>query len=135
MQRRATFVSFLPRPSPSSYWKTRFPSRKKPDLIMPKVMKRIEALRELQRQHDELVAKATKGMPGAPHAEHQSLCEAIFNKRFEIVNGIVEVDSVKNESAEEAKINDLTIEVKGIPDFWMTVLKNSEIYEIAEAGE
>ncbi|XP_077253127.1 nucleosome assembly protein 1;2-like isoform X2 [Tasmannia lanceolata] len=91
--------------------------------------------RHCKRQHDELVAKATKGMPGAPHAEHQSLCEAIFNKRFEIVNGIVEVDSVKNESAEEAKINDLTIEVKGIPDFWMTVLKNSEIYEIAEAGE
>ncbi|KAI3853128.1 hypothetical protein MKW92_023492, partial [Papaver armeniacum] len=83
-------------------------------------------------QHDELEAKYFQKR-AALEAEFQKLYEPLYNKRFDIVNGVVEV-GVSNEAIVDT--NDKK-EEKGVPDFWLTAMKTNEVVadEIQEHDE
>ncbi|XP_039125138.1 LOW QUALITY PROTEIN: nucleosome assembly protein 1;2-like [Dioscorea cayenensis subsp. rotundata] len=101
-----------------------------------KVRKRVEVLREIQSQHDELEAKFFEER-AALEAKYQKLYEPLYTKRYEIVNGVVEVETVKGEGTEEAPAEEKETEEKGVPDFWLTAMKTNEVLgeEIQERDE
>ncbi|PKI48591.1 hypothetical protein CRG98_031010 [Punica granatum] len=55
-------------------------------------------------------------------AKYQNLYQPLYAKRYEIVNGLVEVHGTLNNA-----IKDHDDGTKGIPNFWLTVLKNNEV--------
>ncbi|KAK1434214.1 hypothetical protein QVD17_11133 [Tagetes erecta] len=101
--------------------------------LSPAVRKRVEVLREIQSEHDELEAKFFEER-AALEAKYQKLYAPLYSKRYDIVNG-VEVDAVKDESAMDA--DDQSKEEKGVPNFWLNAMKNNEILteEISERDE
>ncbi|XP_048139246.1 nucleosome assembly protein 1;4-like isoform X2 [Rhodamnia argentea] len=103
--------------------------------LSPNVRKRVEALKEIQSHHDELEAKFFEER-AALEAKYQKLYEPLYTKRYEIVNGIVEVDGVVKE-ASAAVEEDKSPEEKGVPNFWLTAMKTNEILaeEISERDE
>ncbi|XP_062156906.1 nucleosome assembly protein 1;4 [Alnus glutinosa] len=103
--------------------------------LSPKVRKRVEVLREIQIQHDELEAKFFEER-AALEAKYQKFYEPLYTKRYEIVNGVVEVEGVANEAAAD-KEEDKAAEEKGVPDFWLTAMKTNEVLaeEISERDE
>ncbi|MQM21531.1 hypothetical protein Taro_054572 [Colocasia esculenta] len=106
------------------------------ETLTPNVRRRVEVLREIQSQHDELEAKFFEER-AALEAKYQKLYEPLYTKRFEIVNGVVEVDGVPREAAEENPAEDKDAEEKGVPDFWVTAMKTNEVLaeEIQERDE
>uniref|UniRef100_A0A0D3GAA0 Uncharacterized protein n=1 Tax=Oryza barthii TaxID=65489 RepID=A0A0D3GAA0_9ORYZ len=62
--------------------------------LEPKVRKRVEVLREIQSQHDDLEAKFFEER-AALEAKYQKMYEPLYSKRYEIVNGVVEMVSPK----------------------------------------
>ncbi|KAL4194674.1 hypothetical protein AMTRI_Chr05g60620 [Amborella trichopoda] len=106
--------------------------------LSTKVKKRVVVLQEIQSQHDELEAKFFEER-AALEAKYQKLYDPLYTKRYEIVNGIVEVDSVENKEASEKTPRDDTDnnEEKGVPDFWLTAMKTNEVLsgEIYERDE
>ncbi|BAT76828.1 Nucleosome assembly protein [Vigna angularis] len=101
--------------------------------LSPNVRKRVEVLREIQGQHDELEAKFFEER-AALEAKYQKLYQPLYTKRYDIVNGVTEV--------EEAAVNETTPdggddEEKGVPAFWLTAMKNNEVLaeEISERDE
>ncbi|KAJ6815911.1 putative nucleosome assembly protein 1,2 [Iris pallida] len=104
--------------------------------LAPAVRKRVDALREIQSQHDELEAKFFEER-AALEAKYQKLYEPLYTKRYEIVNGIVEVEGVTAEVKEENPAEDKVSEEKGVPDFWLNAMKTNEILaeEIQERDE
>ncbi|KDP33863.1 hypothetical protein JCGZ_07434 [Jatropha curcas] len=103
--------------------------------LSPNVRKRVEVLREIQSQHDELEAKFFEER-AALEAKYQKLYQPLYAKRYDIVNGAVEVDAAANEAGMEQE-GDKTVEEKGVPDFWLTAMKNNEVLaeEITERDE
>ncbi|KAL3642971.1 Nucleosome assembly protein [Castilleja foliolosa] len=94
--------------------------------LSPSVKKRVDVLREIQSQHDELEAKFFEER-AALQAKYQKLYQPLYTKRYEIVNGVeVEVGATGAKPEE-----------RGIPDFWLTAMKNNEILseEISERDE
>ncbi|CAN6332257.1 unnamed protein product [Urochloa humidicola] len=111
--------------------------------LEPKVRKRVEKLREIQGQHDELEAKFFEER-AALEAKYQKLYEPLYSKRYEIVNGGIEVEGVTasaDETPAEQKSGDENPaeqkEEKGVPAFWLNAMKNHEILaeEIQERDE
>ncbi|XP_010541074.1 PREDICTED: nucleosome assembly protein 1;2-like isoform X2 [Tarenaya hassleriana] len=103
--------------------------------LTPKVRKRVEALREIQNQYDELEAKFLEER-AALEAKYQKLYQPLYTKRYEIVNGVVEVEVTPEEiKAEQGE--DKAAEDKGVPDFWLIALKNNDVIteEITERDE
>lgn len=105
--------------------------------LSPQVRKRVDALRELQGQHDELKAKFLEEK-AALEAKYEKLYEPLYTKRYEIVNGIVEVEGVDVapvDKGDNKGTGDGT--EKGIPNFWLTAMLNNEILadEISEYDE
>ncbi|KAJ6327615.1 hypothetical protein OIU78_014474, partial [Salix suchowensis] len=93
--------------------------------LSPKVSKRVECLRHLQSQHDELEAQFLEERK-ALEAKYQKLFQPLYTKRFEIVNGLKEVDGVM--SAELYSIEeDQATKEKGVPEFWLTAMKTQEV--------
>ncbi|XP_011008690.1 PREDICTED: nucleosome assembly protein 1;2-like [Populus euphratica] len=80
--------------------------------LSPKVRKRMEGLRHLQSQHDELEAQFLEERK-ALEAKYQKLYQPLYTERFEIVNGQEEVEG----AAEE----------KGVPEFWLAAMKTHEV--------
>ncbi|PKU82383.1 nucleosome assembly protein 1;1 isoform X1 [Dendrobium catenatum] len=105
------------------------------ETLSPKVKKRVEVLRGIQVQHDEFESKFHEER-AALEAKYQKLYEPLYTKRYEIVNGLVEVEGV-DESAEDTAAEDKTNEGKGVPDFWLTAMKTNEVLseEIHERDE
>ncbi|KAI3775116.1 hypothetical protein L1987_49684 [Smallanthus sonchifolius] len=103
--------------------------------LSPTVRKRVEVLRDIQSEHDELEAKFFEER-AALELKYQKLYEPLYAKRYDIVNGVVEVDGLKDEAATEKADGD-TKEDKGVPDFWLTAMKTNEILaeEISERDE
>ncbi|XP_020520078.1 nucleosome assembly protein 1;4 isoform X3 [Amborella trichopoda] len=101
--------------------------------ISPVVRKRVTVLQEIQSEYDALEAKFFEER-AALEAKYQKQYEPLYTKRFEIVNGVVEVDSVKNDTTEETAADD---NAKGVPDFWLTAMKTNEVLagEIYERDE
>ncbi|KAJ3684757.1 hypothetical protein LUZ61_013921 [Rhynchospora tenuis] len=107
------------------------------ETLSPPVRKRVESLREIQSQHDELEAKFFEERL-ALEAKYQKLYEPLYSKRYQIVNGEVEVEAApKEESTEEAPSDEKAAVEKGVPDFWLTAMKNNEVLveEIQERDE
>ncbi|XP_028778756.1 nucleosome assembly protein 1;4 [Neltuma alba] len=103
------------------------------DTLSPKVRERVEFLRGLQSQHDELEAKFLEER-ATLEAKYQKLYEPLYTKRYEIVNGIVEVEGITDEAGtDEEKVT----EEKGVPGFWLTAMKTNETFtdEITERDE
>ncbi|KAF3450595.1 hypothetical protein FNV43_RR06684 [Rhamnella rubrinervis] len=103
--------------------------------LTPKVRKRVDFLREIQGEHDQLEAKFFEER-AALEAKYQKLYEPLYTKRYEIVNGVVEVDGVTNETALNQE-EDKASEEKGVPDFWLNAMKTNEVLaeEITERDE
>ncbi|XP_042446015.1 nucleosome assembly protein 1;2-like [Zingiber officinale] len=100
------------------------------ETLSPVIRKRVEVLREIQSQHDELEAKFFEER-AALEAKYQKLYEPLYTKRYEIVNGIAEVEGIADESATKAS------EEKGVPGFWLNAMKTNEVLaeEIQERDE
>ncbi|XP_065849661.1 nucleosome assembly protein 1;2 isoform X2 [Euphorbia lathyris] len=103
--------------------------------LTPSVRKRVDALREIQSEHDELEAKFFEER-AALEAKYQKLYQPLYNKRYDIVNGAVEVDGAANEAAVDPETGK-PAEEKGVPDFWLIALKNNEVLaeEVTERDE
>ncbi|KAK1290049.1 hypothetical protein QJS10_CPB18g00777 [Acorus calamus] len=106
------------------------------ETLSPIVRKRVEFLREIQGQHDELEAKFFEER-AALEARYQKLYEPLYTKRFEIVNGVVEAEGVTKDATVENTAEDKSAEEKGVPDFWLTAMKTNEVLseEIQERDE
>ncbi|KAJ1382202.1 Nucleosome assembly protein [Sesbania bispinosa] len=104
------------------------------ETLSPPVRQRVEVLRDIQSQHDELEAKFLEERAQL-EAKYQKLYEPLYTKRYEIVNGVVEVEGVTNEAAVEEESG--ASEGKGVPNFWLTAMKTNEILtdEITERDE
>ncbi|KAL0426881.1 UNVERIFIED_CONTAM: Nucleosome assembly protein 1 [Sesamum latifolium] len=98
--------------------------------LSPNVRKRVDALREIQSQHDDLEAKFLEER-AALEAKYQKLYQPLYTKRYEIVTGVVEVEN-DTEATNQADEDE-----KGVPDFWLTAMKNNEVLaeEISERDE
>ncbi|XP_071715969.1 nucleosome assembly protein 1;2-like [Rutidosis leptorrhynchoides] len=101
--------------------------------LTPTVRKRVEVLRDIQSEHDEIEAKFFEER-AALELKYQKLYEPLYSKRYDIVNGVVEVNGVKDEAANDMSDDK---EAKGVPDFWLTAMKTNEILaeEISERDE
>lgn len=101
--------------------------------LSPVVRKRVEVLREIQSEHDELEAKFFEER-ALLEAKYQKLYQPLYTKRFEIVNGIVEAEGASEASANKEGDKE---EEKGVPDFWLTAMKTNEVLseEITERDE
>ncbi|GJZ82152.1 nucleosome assembly protein 1;4-like protein isoform X2 [Tanacetum coccineum] len=100
--------------------------------LKPAVMKRVEVLRDIQSEHDELDAKFFEER-AALEAKNQKLYAPLYSKRYDIVTGAVEVDGAKEEDA----MDQTDDTAKGVPEFWLTAMKNNKIMaeEITERDE
>ncbi|XP_004488063.1 nucleosome assembly protein 1;3-like isoform X2 [Cicer arietinum] len=100
--------------------------------LSPVVRKRVEVLREIQGQHDELEAKFLEER-AALEAKYQKLYQPLYTKRYEIVNGVAEVEGVASETTAEAEED----KEKGVPSFWLNAMKNNDVLaeEISERDE
>ncbi|RAL51124.1 hypothetical protein DM860_005480 [Cuscuta australis] len=97
--------------------------------LSPNVRKRVEVLREVQAQHDELEEKFNEER-AALEAKYQKLYQPLYSKRYDIVNGVADVELDVSESpAADGE--------KGVPEFWLTAMKNNEVLceEITERDE
>ncbi|KAK4368637.1 hypothetical protein RND71_012429 [Anisodus tanguticus] len=79
----------------------------------------------MQTQHDQLEASFFER--AALEAKYQKLYLPLYTKRFKIVNG-VEVDGPATQAAaaDREEDKDAVVE-KGVPDFWLTAMKNNEV--------
>ncbi|KAF3328363.1 nucleosome assembly protein [Carex littledalei] len=110
------------------------------ETLSPPVRKRVEALREIQSEHDELEAKFFEER-AALEAKYQKFYEPLYSKRYQIVNGEIEIEGAPKESTEETPADEqapvsATTE-NGVPNFWLTAMKNNEVLveEIQERDE
>ncbi|KAK1354918.1 Nucleosome assembly protein like [Heracleum sosnowskyi] len=90
-------------------------SKNELDNLPPAVLKRVEALKQIQSQHDELYAKFLEEK-AVLEAKYQEFYQPLYSKRNDIVNGVVEAEGVTE--------NDT---VKGVPNFWLNAIKNNDI--------
>ncbi|GMQ08290.1 hypothetical protein CsSME_00052083 [Camellia sinensis var. sinensis] len=106
------------------------------ETLPPKIRKRVDVLRELQSQHDELEAKFFEER-AALEAKYQKLYGPLYDKRCEIVNGVVEVEGVTSEATMDLEDDKSTEAEKGVPAFWLNAMKNNEVLaeEISERDE
>mmetsp|Transcript_21656 Transcript_21656/g.60192 ORF Transcript_21656/g.60192 Transcript_21656/m.60192 type:complete len:377 (-) Transcript_21656:211-1341(-) len=99
---------------------------------LPKaVRRRVDALQDLQKEHDDLEEEFKKER-AALEAKYRALYEPLYVKRSAIVTGAEEPQS-KEENDEEEEEEDGEEEVgeetKGIPEFWLCVLRNHDVTE------
>ncbi|KAL3840807.1 hypothetical protein ACJIZ3_025398 [Penstemon smallii] len=104
------------------------------ETLSSKVRNRVEALKDIQNQHDDLEAKFLEERASL-EAKYQKLYEPLYTKRYEIVNGVVEVEGVTESSVEQGEKK--ASEGKGVPDFWLTAMNSNDILaeEISERDE
>eukprot|EP00850_Spirogloea_muscicola_P010671 SM000063S20061 [mRNA] locus=s63:515218:518222:- [translate_table: standard] len=100
-----------------------------------KVHKRVAALQDLQHKHDELEEQFLEERRKL-EAKYLTLYEPLYQKRGEIVTGAVEPEDKPDAGPEAAQGgpergeagDEADAEVsKGIPEFWLTALKNNEV--------
>ncbi|PWA53453.1 nucleosome assembly protein 1-like 4 [Artemisia annua] len=104
------------------------------DTLSANVRHRVGVLKDLQSQHDELEAKYLEENAEL-EAKYLKLYEPLYAKRYEIVNGLTEVEGVSNENVVD-KENESTGD-KGVPSFWLTAMKSNDVLadEISESDE
>eukprot|EP00897_Mesotaenium_endlicherianum_P004877 jgi/Mesen1/4417/ME000225S03402 len=108
--------------------------------LHPQIKARVNAVQDIQQEHDKLEEQFL-----AERAElerrYQKLYEPLYAKRAEIVTGAVDVpapppDAEKPEGEAEPEAP-LEPAEKGIPEFWLTAMRNHEILaeQITERDE
>lgn len=97
--------------------------------LPPKIKKRVATLQEMQAEHDELVSKFLQEK-AALEAKYQKMYEPLYSKRYDIVNGIKDVEDDKDEKTEPGSKQETTSEEKGVPDFWLTALTNNDLLRV-----
>ncbi|CAN0901284.1 Nucleosome assembly protein 1;2 [Linum grandiflorum] len=104
------------------------------EALSPQVRQRVEHLRGIQSQHDEVEAKFFEER-AALEAKYQKLYQPLYDQRYAIVNGETEVSKEGATPAEGDK--DEAAEEKGVPEFWLLAMKNNEVIaeEITERDE
>ncbi|GFR42866.1 hypothetical protein Agub_g3857, partial [Astrephomene gubernaculifera] len=85
------------------------------------IRQRVEALQGLQAKHDELEAQFRKERAEL-EAKYEKLYAPLYVERSEIVQGTKEVPAKEDEPAGDGDEN-----VKGIPEFWLTVLLKCDV--------
>lgn len=85
--------------------------------LPPPVKKRVEALQELQGQHKELEINYFEEKV-ALEVKYQKLYEPLYKKRYDIVNGVVDVKDAKKQEATDLE--------EGVPEFWLTAMTNND---------
>ncbi|KAM0029592.1 putative nucleosome assembly protein (NAP) [Helianthus debilis subsp. tardiflorus] len=103
------------------------------DTLSANVRQRVGVLKDLQSQHDELEAKYLEEKAEL-EAKYLKLYEPLYAKRYEIVNGLTEVEGVPNDNSVDKETNEST---RGVPNFWLTAMKSNEVLadEISESDE
>lgn len=105
-----------------------------------KVKKRVEALQDLQGKHDEIEAKFFEEK-AALEAKYEKLYSPFYKQRYDIVNGVVDIEDDKKEEGESKKESTEAAEKedteKGVPEFWLTAMKNNDVVamQITERDE
>ncbi|KAG5390045.1 hypothetical protein IGI04_031586 [Brassica rapa subsp. trilocularis] len=99
------------------------------------VRARVDALKDIQSQHDELEAKFREER-AVLEAKYEKLYHPLYAKRYEIVNGTTEIE-LTPEDTKMDEVDDKTAEEKGVPSFWLTALQNNEVTseEVTEHDE
>jgi len=94
--------------------------------LPPVVQRRVKALKNLQKTHFDLEKKYRDEVE-ALELKYQKLYEPIFEKRASIVKGQHEPtdEEARVEGEEPLKVEKADKEVKGIPNFWLQVMKNN----------
>ncbi|CAL9102171.1 unnamed protein product, partial [Musa textilis] len=102
------------------------------EMLSTAVRKRVEVLREIQVCLVILERKFFERAALEP--KYQKLYEPLYFQ-YEIVNGVAEVEGIKDESPEETGSEDKASE--GVPGFWLTAMKANEVLteEIQECDE
>ncbi|XP_071691717.1 nucleosome assembly protein 1;4-like [Rutidosis leptorrhynchoides] len=109
-----------------------------PENLTPTVGKRIELLRDIQIEHYEMDAKFFEEI-AALELKYQKQYETLYskgmdiNRRYDLVNGVVEVDGVNNNAANDlVAANDQADdkEEKGVDEFWLTAMKNNKLLSL-----
>ncbi|GLJ54347.1 hypothetical protein SUGI_1166630 [Cryptomeria japonica] len=97
------------------------------------VKKRVEALQDLQGKHKEIETKFFEEK-AALEAKYRKLYEPFYKKRYDIVNGVVDVEDDKKEEDSKKESTDAE---KGVPEFWLTAMKNNDVLamQITERDE
>jgi nucleosome assembly protein 1-like 1 len=98
------------------------------DSLSPTVKDRVSALQEPQSKHDELEEKFFEER-AALEAKYQKLYDPLYSKRFEIVNGITDVER-KDEPENNTTTDENKEEEKGVPEFWLTAMKTNEVLSV-----
>ncbi|KAF8099509.1 hypothetical protein N665_0243s0071 [Sinapis alba] len=103
--------------------------------LIPQVRARVDALKDIQSQHDELEAKFREER-AVLEAKYEQLYQPLYAKRFEIVNGTTEIE-LTPEDTKMDEGDDETAEEKGVPSFWLTALQNNDVTseEVTENDE
>jgi nucleosome assembly protein 1-like 1 len=97
----------------------------------PIVVNRIRVLQHLHVQHEEIENQESKEIAEITK-KYQALFTPLYARRAEIINGTKDVTEEEVKSATEKYAIEgaqAANEVKGIPSFWLQVLKNSEFGE------
>ncbi|KAI3509751.1 hypothetical protein L1887_25273 [Cichorium endivia] len=79
----------------------------------------------IESKHDELRAKFFEKR-AALEAKFQKLYAPLYSKRYDTVNGIIEVDGVNDEAPMDVA-DDKAKEEKGVPSFWLNAMRTNEI--------
>ncbi|KAK9914379.1 hypothetical protein M0R45_038162 [Rubus argutus] len=92
--------------------------------------KRVEHLIRIQKEHNQLKAQFYKDR-GALEAKYEKLYQPLYDKRYLIVNGVVEADKVTNDSEAVNQGVDAPEQSaeKGVPNFWLHALVNHELLD------
>lgn len=104
--------------------------------LPPNVRKRVDVLRGIQSEHDELEAKFFEER-ATLEAKYQKLYSPLYAKRYEIVNGTVKVEGATTDGEPTNQEEGKDAGEKGVPDFWLTAMKNNEVLseEISDHDE
>ncbi|KAG5244654.1 nucleosome assembly protein [Salix suchowensis] len=88
------------------------------------VRKCVEDLRGIQSQHDELEAKFLE-VRTALETKYQKLYQPLYIKRYEIVNGVGDIETTNEAGMDQKGEKDAT--EKGVSVFWLVAMKNNEV--------
>ena len=101
------------------------------DSLPPSVKRRLAALEQLQAEHRTLERQFDRDVIELER-KYESLYKPLYKKRAEIAHGDIEapVPAVSDAEPQESPAGEqVADDVKGIPEFWLTVIKSSPVLD------
>ncbi|KAL0488082.1 nucleosome assembly protein [Acrasis kona] len=98
-----------------------------------KVVERVRVLQQIQLDQDELKSKMLAEIYQVQKRYHDKY-QPLYTRRHEIVSGTKDITEAEKEKAKEVTSGgepgqNADEAAAGVPDFWVTVLSNSEIHD------